>query len=213
MVTVMNAVNSFTYSIIFAASLSSIGSNSALFRQQHIGVVSSTIQADSTETDIMTNDILFQHVPLDTNEQTVCSPADPGFDWRGVVIRAPSQITLPKKTSPSSELIIPICGQYLVNVRSALNYPGPKILIVTDDISGETYRGALVKRDPYPTIPPPRTPPIDPNSKSAFGDRFNVNIADYVTLPMQPARYRVKVEYAGHQSNEVVISVVEGPKQ
>jgi hypothetical protein len=208
----MNPKSHFIYAAVFAALLTTISNNHALSGQLDINVASST-QAGSKKNDIMTNDDLFRHVPLDTNEQTFCSPADPGFTWRGVVLRAPSQVTLPGKSSPYSALIIPICGLYLINSGSTSRHPGPKILIITDITSGKIYSGALVKPDPYPTIPPPRTRPVKPNSNAAFGEYFNVNAADYVTLPMQPARYRVKIEYAGHQSNELLIAVVERPER
>jgi hypothetical protein len=158
----------------------------------------------------MFNDKLFEQVPLDTNEQTACSPADPGVDWRGVILRAPSQVILPDQKTKHSALIVPLCGLYCVDVVSAIRHPGTQMLIVTDDTSGQVYRGAIVEHNPNPTIPPPPAPPPDPAlyANQAYGSYFNINVASYVALPLRPARYRVRVEYAGHQSNEVRIAVI-----
>jgi hypothetical protein len=159
----------------------------------------------------MFDDKLFQQVPLDTNEQTACSPTEPGVDWRGVLVRAPSQVILPDQRTKDSALIVPLCGLYFVDVVSALRHPGHRILVVTDDKTGHVYRGEIVKKDPHPTIPPPPSPPLDPAlyADQAYGSYFNINVASYVALPLRPARYRVRVEYAGHQSNEVRIAVIE----
>ena len=156
----------------------------------------------------MTNDSVFHQVPLDTSDQHICSPADPGFFWRGVLLRAPSQVALPENRAQYKEFIIPLCGLYLVNAADTVRYPGPLVLVVTDSESGQVYKGAIIKEDPHPTIPQPRSSPPSLTSKQAFGSYFNVNVAAYVKLSLQPARYRVKVEYAGHQSNEVNIEIV-----
>jgi hypothetical protein len=87
------------------------------------------------------------------------------------------------------------------------------MLIVTDVTTGQTFRGALVDRDPNILIPPPQSAPFDPAilENQASGSYFNLDVASYVALPLQPARYRVKVEWSGYQSNEVSISVVQHP--
>jgi hypothetical protein len=207
----MNAQHSFLSTILYAASLLTIDGSNALSEHAILNSASATNQSGPTGISMMTDDSLFQKVPLDTNQQTACSPADPGINWRGVVLRAPSRIIMPEKASQYSPFIIPICGLYLVDVASTFRHPGPKILVFTDDASGKTYRGALVKPDPEPTVAPPQLRPVNPNTKQAFGSYFNVNVTDYITLPMQAARYRVKIEYAGYESNELVIAIVKRP--
>lgn len=207
----MNVPNSFSLAFFYAAWLAIININNTLPGQLSLFAGSANILTGSTKTIMTTDESLFQQVPLDTSEKTACSPADPGTDWRGVVIRAPSHIVLPEKTSEYSVLVVPICGLYLIDAASTFRHPGPKMLIVSDDTSGKIYKEPIVKRVPEPTIPPPPSRPINPSTKAAFGNYFNVNVAAYVTLPMLPARYRVKIEYAGHQSNEVIIAVVERP--
>jgi hypothetical protein len=160
---------------------------------------------------MMTDDKLFEHVPFDTDKQTACSPAERGIDWRGVQVRAPSQVVLPAKDAPHSTLIIPLCGIYRINLAKAIRHPGPLTLIVTDISTGQLYRGAIVDRDPHPRVPPPPSRPLDPAAFEGIfsGTYFNYDVASYVALPLQPARYRVKVEWSGYESNEVSIAVVQ----
>lgn len=198
-------------SVAYAPYLMLIASNNVQSGQFQSYAASSTTPTILKRASAMTNDSLFQQVPLETSDQNICSPDDPGIYWRGVVLRAPSQVMLPGNITQHSEFIIPICGLYLVNVADTLRYPGPLVLIVTDNASGQTYKGEIVKEDPNPTIPQPRSSSPSPASKQAFGSYFNVNVATYVKLPLQPARYRVKVEYAGHQSNEVNVETVQQP--
>jgi len=193
--------------VLYEASLSML--DSGLSDQFNLHAAKSTSPSVLRKTTTMSDDSLFQQVPLDTNTQAACSPTDPGIDWRGVLIRAPSRIVLPKENSEQT-LIIPICGLYLVDVANTFRHPGPKILIAVDSTSGKTYKGALVKRPRERIIPPPPSRPVNPNSKAAFGNYFNVNAADYIVLPLQPAHYRLKIEYAGYQSNEVVIEITDG---
>jgi hypothetical protein len=160
---------------------------------------------------MITDDELFENVPFDTNKQTACSPAEPGIEWRGVKVRAPSQVVLPGKDAPHPALIIPLCGIYRINLAKAIRHPGPVTLIVTDVASGQTYRGAIVDRDPHPSVSPPPRPPLDPADFEGIfsGTYFNFDVASYVALPLQAARYRVKVEWSGYESNEVSVAVVE----
>jgi hypothetical protein len=160
---------------------------------------------------MMTDDELFENVPFGTNKQTTCSPVEPDIDWRGVKVRAPSQVVLTGKGASHSALIIPLCGIYRINLAKAIRHPGPRMLIVTDVDTGQSYRGPIVNRDPNITIPPPRSRPRDPAAFEGIfsGTYFNVDVASYVALPLQPARYRVKVEWSGYESNEVSIAVVQ----
>lgn len=205
----MSAPISFLKTVFYAAILSLNDGGNALLEQ--LNSRSAPFSLTGLPQNIMIENSLFQQVPLDTNEQTACSPEDPGINWRGVLIRAPSRIILPDKNFDYSALVIPICGLYLVDVAQTFRNPGPKMLVVVDNTSGQTYRGALIKRVAEPTVPPPQSKRINPSTKASFGGYFNVNVAAYVELPRQTARYRLKIEYAGYQSNEVDIAVVEHP--
>ena len=83
--------------------------------------------------------------------------------------------------------------------------------MVTDDFTGQTYRGEIVDREPDLLIRPPRTRRLraEDYEHQAFGGYLNVNVASYLALPLRPARYRVKVEWSGYESNEVSVAVVQ----
>jgi len=170
-------------------------------------------QRSLTVNNMMNDDKSFDNVPFDRDEPAACSPADPGFGWRGLKVRAPSHVVLPDKDSPHSAFIVPLCGRFCVNVAKAIRNPGLQILIVTDEATGHTYRGPIVEREADLLIPPPRSAPLkaEDYEHQAFDGYLNVNVASYVALPLHPARYRLKVEWAGYVSNEVSIAVVQGP--
>jgi len=192
---------------------SASASGSALFVYRYPPAADVTSPRDAKVGKIMTDDDLFEHVPFDTNKQSACSPADPGIEWRGLKVRVPSEVALPKKNTPHFALVIPLCGIYRINLAQAIRFPGPLTLIVTDIATGKTYRGPIVDRDPNITIPPPPSPPLNASAfEGVFSSTyFNVDVASYVALPLQPSRYRLKVEWAGYQSNEVTIAVVHHP--
>lgn len=193
--------------------LAVIASCSTRSQQGDSPVAHPATPTSSTLNKMISYDELFENVPFDTNEQTACSPAAPDIDWLGVQVRAPSQVVFPGKDAPHSALIMPLCGVYMTNVAKAIRHPGPLMLIVTDIATGKTYRGPIVDRDPHPRIPPPPSPPLDPaDFEDVFsGTYFNFDVASYVALPLQPARYRVRVEWHGYASNEVSITVVQRP--
>jgi hypothetical protein len=207
-------VRSSTSSCITAVCIlcvSVIASSDALAQQPDSPVTHSTAPSSLTVSKMVTDDELFMNVPFDTDKQTACSPEDQGVDWFGVKVRAPSQVVLPAKDAAHSALVIPLCGIYMINLAKAIRHPGRQVLIVTDDFSGQTYRGEIVDRDSNLLIPPPKSRRLraEDYEHQAFGGYLNINVASYVALPLQPARYRVKVEWSGYESNEVSVAVVQ----
>ncbi|MDB5746960.1 MAG: hypothetical protein JWP72_1808 [Massilia sp.] len=209
-----------SWSPLFATAVSVLGlsviaSCYAPFPQPNSPVAHPATPATLTADKMTDYDKLFEQVPFGKNERTVCSPEDPGpgFDWRGVLVRAPSTVDLPDQDAPSSTLIIPLCGIYTINLAKAIRHPGRQVLIVTNDSTGQTYRGEIVDRDPNLLIPPPPTRRLraEDYEHQAFGGYLNVNVASFVALPSHPARYRVKVKWSGYESNEVSIAVVQRP--
>lgn len=163
----------------------------------------------------MTDDKLFDHVPFDTEKKNACSPINPGFGWRGLKVRAPSQVVLPGKSAAHSALVLPLCGTYTLDMAKMSLRPGRLMLIVTDDASGKIFRAPIVDRDAGHSIPQPPGASIDPEiyKDQAFGSYFNYDVASYMELPLQPARYRVKAEWGAYESNEVIVDVVQGPQE
>lgn len=188
----------------------------ALSRQPQAPVVHSKIPSSLTVNEMTIDDKLFEHVPFYKNERHACSPEDPGpgFDWRGILVRAPSKIVLSGQNSSRSALTIPLCGYFMINLAKAIRNPGFQVLIVTDDVTKQTYRSEII----YPqtddlVVPPPPTRPLraEDFEHQASGGYLNVNVAAHVELPLRAARYRVKVEWSGYESNEVSIAVVQRP--
>jgi hypothetical protein len=158
------------------------------------------------------DDSAFHTVPLNTREPHACSPTDPGGNWRGILLRAPSRVVLPAHGASHGVPTLPLCGLYLLNASNVMGQ-APMMLVVTDQHSGQVYRGAVVERDSNPEAPPPPSAPLDPAQLAtlAIGSHFNLNVATYVELPHRPARYQVLIEFAGQQSNRVDIAVVAPP--
>jgi hypothetical protein len=197
----------------FVLCLSATASYYALSRHSPSRVAHRMTPPSLTVKKTMTDDRLFEQVPFDTEKKNACSPVNPGFGWRGVKVRTPSQVVLPSQNAAHSALVLPLCGAYTLDIAMMSLHPGPLMLIVTDDATGKISRGPIVDRDAGHSIPPPPGSPIDPEmyKNQAFGSYFNYDVASYVELPLQPARYRVKVEWGGYESNEVIVDVVQGP--
>ncbi|GJI93654.1 hypothetical protein RugamoR57_03720 [Duganella caerulea] len=156
-------------------------------------------------------DSLFQTVPLGTNQQSECSPTDPGEPWRGALIRAPSQVTLPayRFPVPQMTLRLPLCVTFRLEA-SSLYAKGPLVVVATDVQSGRIYRGEVVNPDPHPQAPRPQFAPIDPKLLRGLiiSGYFNLNVASHLPLPAMPATYDILVEYGTVQSNQVRVTVL-----
>ena len=155
---------------------------------------------------------LFEQVPLNSRERTACSPANPGPKWRGILIQAPSRAWHPAAPgAPKKPGGIPICGLYTLEM-TAIAASGPLTLVAVDVQRKETFRGAVVDRDPSPEEPPPGEKPFNPAEYRgiATSSYFNPDLAKYVKLPPRSAVYEVFAEYGGAVSNRVTIQVL-GP--
>jgi hypothetical protein len=158
---------------------------------------------------------VFADVPLYSNEPHECSPAEPPPDWRGVTIRAPNRVSFERGEVAGpygSFAAIPICGFFVVDAQLQ-GADEPMQLIAVDQQSGKRYSGAIVELDPSPEVPPPDHEPVPAEEYAdlAGGGYFNVNLPDYVDLPVQSAVYRVHIEFRNHQSNVVLIELVLEP--
>ena len=157
------------------------------------------------------NDQSFRDVPLNTREQNPCSPKDPGPQWRGILIQAPTQVSFGHGAVAREVFAaIPICGLYTLDLSSLMN-GAPMKLIAIDKKTQKIYTGAVVDEDPSPEEPPPTSEPLDPAKLKglATSSYFNLNLVSYVRLPAHLALYDVMVEYGGMQSNKVPIEIVE----
>jgi hypothetical protein len=155
------------------------------------------------------DDQLFDKVPLNSRERTVCSPTSPSPKWRGVLIQAPQHAALPSSDGKKGATGIPICGLYTLDIASIATST-PLTLVAIDAQRGETFRGAVIDEDPSPEVPAPNSKPLDPAQYQgvATSSYFNPDLTRYVMLPRRPAVYEVFAEYGGAVSNRVTIQVV-----
>ncbi len=151
------------------------------------------------------SDAIFSQVPLYSNEPNACTPAEPSGQWHGVLIAAPSVVTLP---ADGAALTAHICGRYLIETTRLLAGK-PMTLHVTDKATGATFQGVVGDEDPNPEAPNPNQRPIDPASVANMsnGAALNRNLFQFVKLPRQAAQYEVYLEFGGYESNHVVIEV------
>ena len=148
-------------------------------------------------------DKVFFEVTLNTTEPSACSPIDPGANWRGILIKAPSQV-------PLSSEIFPLCGFYNLDMLALENSkPMTVVAIVKDTEQG--YQGFIEDKDPSPDSPKPEMPPKDPSlyEGMAIGGYFNSDLRKYIKLPEQTAIYQVYIKYGDQQSNTVTVQVVK----
>jgi hypothetical protein len=167
----------------------------------------------SAENPMVTDETMFKSV-VNTQGPNPCSPKDPGPAWRGILIRAPKQVSLTPVSGDSPAIIIPVCGYYMLEVLSLLDSAQQMKMIAKNLKSGRVYQGDVIDRDPSPEIPPPDDKPLDPATLLpglAIGAYFNKNLAEYVNLPRAPAIYEVYVEYGGLQSNKAIIELINKP--
>ena len=158
------------------------------------------------------DDSVFHNVPLNTHEPHACSPTDPGGNWRGILVRAPSRVA-PREHETHAALTLPLCGLYRLGAASVMGQK-PMTLVITDHDSKQVYRAEVIEQDSSPEEPPPPSAPLDPAELATMtiGSHFNLDVTTYVALPAGPAHYDIVVEYAGQRSNQVSIVVLGPPK-
>lgn len=149
---------------------------------------------------------LYQHVPMETYVQAQCSPAPPSSIWRGVIISAPQRI-IPDK---GENLVIPICGHYVVPVLAAMD--GPGLTVHVRRIEAELVLSGLItdQGENEPVVPPPPGAPR-PKRESfegvTTGGYFNIDAQRHLKTRLVPGIYEVTVSYAGMVSNSTQIEI------
>jgi len=163
------------------------------------------------------DDSMFQEVQLNANKQYPCSPSPPGGDWKGVVIRAPKMVTFKQGDAVGASgafAAIPICGYS--RVSASVEPEKPMRIVAVNSSTGTVYSGEIVELDPSPEAPPPfDEEPLSEEEVAGIdvGMYFNPNLADFVKIPHESARYNVHIEFRQYKSNVVTIDVVEAKGQ
>jgi hypothetical protein len=156
----------------------------------------------------------FREIPLNTFEQTKCSPPEPDPSWRGIAIRGPRRVGFKRGVRVAEArafAVIPICGLYRLDVLFPVGEDAIE-LFAEDRRTGRVYSGTVVETDSSPAEPHPGRPPLRKEDVEgmATGRYFNPNLADFVRLPAEPAIYDVHVEIRDTRSNVVMVEIIEG---
>lgn len=166
----------------------------------------------------------FRAVPLNSLEQTACSPAapsDPAF--RGIVIRAPSLVRYKPGEGVDrfgSFAAVPICAYFQLDVLMPTRFQNLHDairLVAVDRERDRTFAGLTV--DPDPVVPPPHHVPPKPNRETwvrgedVYAGFFNPNLVQYARLPRLAATYEVFMELDGSEirSNTVTVRLEPEP--
>ena len=162
---------------------------------------------------VATEQDAFFAVPLNTREANACSPKAPDEDWQGILIRAPQVIVLRRQAGAQpARATGPICGLYRIRL-DRLAGGVPMLLKATDTASGKVYTGIVLDKDRGHDEPPPARRAIDPArlARMTTSSYFNLDLFEYLALPLRSATYVLHAEYGGLQSNAVTIGLREAP--
>jgi hypothetical protein len=170
-------------------------------------------EENQKEEKAMTCQNQFEKVPLNTSEPNPCSPSAPHDPkWRGMLINAPHEV----KYNPGEAVDefgafakIPICGYSLLNVPPKPTKERMKLFAIAVK-NGEEYSGEVYELDSSPDVPPPDDEPAGSEEIKgmAVGSYFNLNLANFVQLPVEEAVYEVYIEFRKIRSNKVTIRLV-----
>ena len=147
----------------------------------------------------------FNNISINTYEQSQCSPAEPGPEWKGIIINAPEEMTF---TERQESILLPICGYYRLDMKSLSKSEGLKLNIFKKG-SDKMVSGFILEKDPNPQAPEPFSTEVaeEETKDLALGGYFNSNLLDYVDIELETGEYEVYVEDGGMKSNTVIIKV------
>ena len=147
----------------------------------------------------------FSSIPINRMEQNDCSPANPGPEWRGILINAPVEMGF---ALGETRIILPICGYYHLDMESLLESQLLKFYVfrIGED---HIFSGFLLDKDPSPQAPEPFSTEVKKEDLKgvSLGSYFNPNLLDYVNVPLITGKYQIFVEYGGMKSNTVTVKV------
>ena len=163
------------------------------------------------------------------NKENICTPYFPGACSK---IKNQIAINVPQKIICNKiDLIIPLCGVYMIPERRGLKYADLSTPIIHIRKIGEEtwFQGEIVDlflENTNPYIPPDyyieeekRQQRIKDAQKYSddeliekeglsFGKAINVNLAEYINLSFQEGIYEVYVSKSGLESNHVKVEII-----
>lgn len=147
----------------------------------------------------------FHEVKVDTDEPNLCSPSKRDPRWRGILIKAPDEVSFSVR---DSEKYIPICGYFQIAMQNLSTSNHLKLNVIIPD-KGKVFSGYVVNKDPHPVENEPYPNKIrDEDLKGmALGSYFNSDLLNYVEFPLIPGYIEVFAELGGMKSNSVKINI------
>jgi hypothetical protein len=140
-----------------------------------------------------------------STDQHAESPKPPTPTWTGILIVAPSSVTL--GTTPPTVMVR---GTYRIK---GTDYPTKARwkLVVTDPVTNKPVSAEMGQRDPSPVAPDPLADqPIDDKTKAkmTYVGHFNAELFLTTGMVPKPGNYIVRAELGPLRSNEIAIKVV-----
>ncbi len=200
--------------------------------------INSSCQTLNTQTNMDTIKFIpkeFHGINLGLNEGNTnkCTPGYPNSDFMEmsqIKINIPSKIILSKKlVEDPAAYVIPLCGMYMIsNYRAYRNEDKISLVHIRKKGEIEWISGVIGgdTEEEYPDELPPELeeglekerqerikeakaiPDENLDTGQGGGGPFNINIMDFVTMPLLPGLYEVYVSMYGLESNRVIVEIV-----
>ena len=178
----------------------------------------------------------FHDVKLGYNETEMnpCSPGYPEelFSSNMIVINIPQKIIYRLDKDSVVQPMIPVCMLYVVSAKRSLKYDSLSQILIhmsKGGISDEIYRGDIYDNNPDLQHEHPSIDPFAEESEKEraamvreaqnyseeeldegtdWGRFININLLDYVDIPIEAGRYEIWVTYYGLESNRAFVEII-----
>lgn len=132
---------------------------------------------------------------------------DISYDFIGIKINAPEIINLSALTDDNVSALIPICGAYQFNLAFTIKLGSPQqhMSVVVINNNDKSYNGSM--QDPDTALENTQVVEIDMSNAESqlIGGYFNINVLDYVKIPIVSGEVSVYIFLGEHKSNVVKI--------
>lgn len=135
-----------------------------------------------------------------------CTPSiDDNFV--GVKINGPDEITL---SAERSEAMIPLCGVYRLIFDYIVKLGSPEghmSIIVIHNESQKSYTGRILGDGPILANPNQMLKNLEGQGESFETGYFDINLLDYVSLPLMSGDYHIYVVLKEYKSNVIHLKI------
>ena len=174
------------------------------------------------------HDVKLGHYESSANN---CTPHYPYFEFQllnEIAINAPEKIIF-NFSNGDIIPVIPICGAYIITLRRGAKYAhlSTQMIHIRKIDEGTVYSGGIIDKNleyEHPALPPDhlqqqeeRARRIEEAQKysdkeldegQASGSAMNINLLEYVDMPLTPGSYEIWLSFNGLESNRVIVEIV-----